>query len=326
MWYNGFAAAERRNAFGVIKIEDFSAKPQRVNQKENLMEITRLHSECIKCLLNKFLKNQPTDRDEGYNLFYIQTLLRILSEAKLTDSAPIIMNRIEKALGTRGDFSKEKLYFNELLIKKQDFIREKIASASEPLKLAVKFAQLGNYIDFGALDSVSEEVLESKLNSADKMEIDETEFRNLQTDLERAERLVYLTDNCGEVVLDKLLIEELKAQYPRLQVDVLVRGYPVLNDATMEDAEQIGLTEVANVTSNGSSIAGTVLEDISNKAKAIIDSADVIIAKGQANFETLRYCKKNIYYLFLCKCKTFADRFNVEPGTGMMINDRRMEE
>lgn len=289
------------------------------------MEITRMHSECIKCLLNKFLKNMPADKDEEYNLFFIQTLLKVLSEAKLTDSAPIVMNRIEKALGARGDFTKEKLYFNRLLMDKQDFIREKIADSFEPLKLAVKFAQLGNYIDFGALDSVSEEVLESRLNSADETVIDEKEFENLKKDLEGAKRLVYLTDNCGEVVLDKLLIEEIKRQYPELKIDVLVRGFPVLNDATMEDAELIGLTDVVSVTSNGSPIAGTVLEDISDEAKAIVDSADVIIAKGQANFETLRYCKKNIYYLFLCKCKTFADRFNVEQGTGMMINDRRMK-
>lgn len=289
------------------------------------MEITRLHSECIKCLMNKFLKNMPAGRGEKYNLFYIQTLLRVLSEAKLSDSAPIVMNRIEKELGTRGDFSKEKLYFNELLMREQEFIRGKIALSDDSLKLAVKFAQLGNYIDFGALDSVSEEVLKSRLDSADKMDIDETEFGNLKNDLVTAKRLVYLTDNCGEVVLDKLLIEEIKREFPKLEINVLVRGYPVLNDATLDDAKQIGLTDIVAVDGNGSGIAGTVLEDISNEAKAIIDSADVIIAKGQANFETLRYCKKNIYYLFLCKCKTFADRFGVESGTGMMLNDRRMK-
>lgn len=289
------------------------------------MVITRLNSECIKCLMNKFLKNMPTDKGEEYKLQYIQTLLRILSEATLSDSAPVVMNRIEKALGMLQDFSKEKLFFNNLLMSKQEYIKMKIAAAKDPLRLAVNFAMLGNYIDFGALDSVSEEILHEKLDSAEKINIDDVELMNFKTDLVKAERLVYLTDNCGEVVLDKLLIEEIQREFPTLKIHVLVRGQQVLNDATMEDAEQIGLTQIVSVSGNGSGIAGTVLDDISETSKAIIDSADVIIAKGQANFETLRYCGKNVYYLFLCKCKMFADRFGVVPQTGMMLNDRRMK-
>lgn len=289
------------------------------------MVITRLNSECIKCLMNKFLKNMPTDKGEEYKLQYIQTLLRILSEATLPDSAPVVMNRIEKALGMLQDFSKEKLFFNNLLMSKQEYIKMKIAAAKDPLRLAVNFAMLGNYIDFGALDSVSEEILHEKLDSAEKINIDDVELMNFKTDLVKAERLVYLTDNCGEVVLDKLLIEEIQREFPALKIHVLVRGERVLNDATMEDAEQIGLTQIVSVSGNGSGIAGTVLDDISEMSKAIIDSADVIVAKGQANFETLRYCGKNVYYLFLCKCKMFADRFGVVPQTGMILNDRRMK-
>lgn len=289
------------------------------------MEQERLHSECIKCLLNKFLKKLPDDAAEEYKLQFVQKLLKILSEAKLSESAPIVMNKIEKELGTTDDFSKEKQFFNELMMSKVPYISKKIESATDPLKLAVHFAMLGNYIDFGAMDSVSEKALEEKLDSAEDIVVDNTELENLKSELATANRLVYLTDNCGEVVMDKLLIEQIKKAFPKLKINVLVRGRPVLNDATMEDAEQIGLTKVVDVCGNGSRFAGTVLEDVSENALKIIDSADLIIAKGQANFETLRYCGKNIYYLFLCKCKMFSSRFGVAPHTGMLLNDLRMK-
>ena len=135
---------------------------------------------------------------------------------------------------------------------------------------------------------------------------------------------MYLTDNCGEIVMDKLLIEEIQKLNQKAEVTVIVRGLPVLNDVTMEDAIQVGLTEMVNVIGNGSEIAGTYLEDISEEAKNVIDDADVILAKGQGNFETLRMCGKNIYYIFMCKCEMFAKRFQVPRYYGMLINDKNL--
>ena len=117
--------------------------------------------------------------------------------------------------------------------------------------------------------------------------------------------MVYLTDNCGEVVLDKMLVKLLKEMYPNLDITVIVRGEQILNDATMEDAVQIGMTDMVNVIGNGNNIAGTWLDAVSEQALKLIDQADVIIAKGQGNFETLYGCGKNIYYMFLCKCQLF---------------------
>ena len=136
------------------------------------------------------------------------------------------------------------------------------------------------------------------LNDADRFVIDEKQYDELTDDLRKAKKMVYLTDNCGEIVMDKLLIREIQKKYPDLQVTVLVRGAEVINDATMEDAVQVGLTEVAKVISNGSDIAGTWLEEISEEAKEALEEADVILSKGQGNFETLRKCGMNIYYIF----------------------------
>lgn len=133
---------------------------------------------------------------------------------------------------------------------------------------------------------------------------------------------MYLTDNCGEIVMDKILIQQIQKKYPDLEIAILVRGAEVINDATMEDAAQVGLTEIARVLPNGTDIAGTWLEELSQEAKAVLESADVIISKGQGNFETLRKCGLNIYYIFLCKCDLFANTFQVPKLTGMLINEK----
>ena len=140
-----------------------------------------------------------------------------------------------------------------------------------------------------------------------------------------AEKLIFITDNCGEIVLDKLLIKTILKEYPQIKAEAIVRGEAVLNDATLKDAKQVGLTAVLPVFGNGTAIAGTCLSRIPQTVMKKIDSADIIIAKGQANFETLRYCGKNIYYIFMCKCQMFADRFGVPKLSGMLLNDLRMK-
>jgi uncharacterized protein with ATP-grasp and redox domains len=150
------------------------------------------------------------------------------------------------------------------------------------------------------------------------------EYELFVKDLSCAKRLLLITDNCGEIALDKLFLTRIAKTYPELEIKVMVRGKPVFNDATIEDARQVGLDKMFEIIPNGSGIVGTVESDISEKAKKVLCEADVIIAKGQANFETLCHCNKNIYYLFLCKCKMFSDRFGVPQFTGMLINDLRL--
>ena len=123
--------------------------------------------------------------------------------------------------------------------------------------------------------------------------------------------------------MDKLLVQTIRTLYPRLGITVLVRGGEVLNDATMEDAIQVGLDRVEGVTvmGNGDRLAGTALDRICSDAHAAITDADLVIAKGQGNFETLQGCGLNVYYAFLCKCRFFADRFGVPVYTGMLVRE-----
>ncbi len=289
---------------------------------------TKLQPQCLTCILNRYMDKAPATVTKEETLAYMQGVLRILSEATESMSAPEIIGEIvaykNSLFGFIDDFAYVKSYFNRLLLEKESLFEQYIRNSAEPIKAAMKFAMLGNYIDFGALNKVEESKLDHIPEQAEAMDIDPVEWGHFTQELAAAERVVYLTDNCGEIVMDKLLIAEMRAAYPRLHIDVIVRGGPVLNDATLEDARFVGLDMVADLSDNGTSVAGNLLHKISPQAKEKLDRADLIISKGQANFETLVDCGKNIYYAFLCKCDLYSKRFGVPHLTGMFINDRRI--
>ena len=131
----------------------------------------------------------------------------------------------------------------------------------------------GNYIDFGAMDKVDENKLRELLSNARNIEVNDNEFQALQSDLMNAKYLVYLTDNCGEIVLDKLLISVIRELNPALDITAMVRGSDVLNDATLIDARQVALTDIVKVIGNGSTIAGTCLNKISPIGQKYVDYA-----------------------------------------------------
>ena len=291
-------------------------------------DIQRLNSECILCLLNKHLKNIPENISEELKVKYIKRVLLIIARAKDNASAPEILEgiiRVQKnILGIKTSYTKIKHYYNQLMLSKEDEIRKEIKTSADSFKMALLYAMVGNYIDFGAMDTVNERKLYKMLSTVDDKDVNIVEIENLRQEIIVAKKLVYLTDNCGEIVLDKLFIEQIKKLNPSLEISVIVRGKDVLNDCTLTDSKEVGMHEIANVVSNGTAIAGTCLDKISAEAKDLIDMADVIISKGQGNFETLRFCGKNIYYLFLCKCEMIARRFNSPILRGMLLNDLRM--
>ena len=288
----------------------------------------RLTSACISCLTKGHIDKYPEGTSEEQQIEYKQRTLQILGNATENESAPMIVNKLDKLrlemFGMNIDYSDIKQYFNEYVMKKQSRIEAEVAEAKDKFMRALQYSMTGNYIDFGAMESVSEEKFEELLSNAKNISLDESEYLNLKKDLESAKKLVFLHDNCGEVVFDHVLIKTLKDLYPNLYITSMVRGVPVLNDATIDDARQIGLTDTVEVVGNGSTIAGTCLEDLSKEALEVVQNADVIISKGQGNFETLYGCGLNVYYLFMCKCTLFANRFHKNLFEGMLINDKNV--
>lgn len=286
----------------------------------------RLHPACISCLTKSQLEKAPADTPDELKTEYMQRVLKVIAEASKEYAAPVVareIGRIQKEMfEIEEDYSEIKQHFNKLMLQREPEIREKVDAAQDPLKLALQYAMIGNYIDFGARYKVDEEYLKEFLNCAPEKEFSQKMYDYLRTELASAKKLVYLTDNCGEIVVDKVLISVLQKQYPELDITVIVRGAPACNDATMEDAVQVGLTGIVKVMGNGSNLAGTWMEELSEEAKAEMQEADLILAKGQGNYETLRLRGMNIYYLFLCKCQLFAELFQVPKFTGMLVNEK----
>ena len=287
---------------------------------------TRWNSYCTQCLLKKHLTNYPDTATEEERLTYIRRLFSILTDIAPGESSPVIVNRIltlqKEMFDQFVDYTDIKKHFNQLMLEQEDWIYADISSATDPIRRALQYVMKGNYIDFGVLSDVNSEKLMELLSQAKDQTIDEHIFEELMPHLTSAKNMVLLTDNCGEIVLDKLLIRTIMSQFPDLQIHVIVRGGHALNDATMEDACQVGLPDLVKVIGNGTCLQGTYLPDISKEARDLLEQADVILSKGQGNFESLQYCGLNIYYLFLCKCDLFTKRFHTHLYNGILTNDR----
>ena len=256
---------------------------------------------------------------------YLRGVARVIADADPEDSAPVLVERInhvyEKIFGPATDYAQVKKEFNALMLSLEPQIRKAMEQDGDALHAAMLFARAANYIDFGMAGQVEKETLFSLLEAAAEEKMDERVYNEFLADLRTARSLVYVTDNCGEIFCDRLVAEELQKRYPELDVTVMVRGRDALNDATMEDALMVGMEKVARVVDNGCGVAGTPLAYIGDEARKLLEEADVILAKGQGNYETMHGCGLNVYYSFLCKCAWFRKQFGVLKNTGMFVRE-----
>lgn len=283
---------------------------------------------CISCLLSKQEKIIRPFTDESKKSKYLHQLLKLLYDHGQTASAPELAEQInilyQNFWGTEEDFTEIKHQYNQLLLKKETELENRILSSEDPIQECIKYVCAANYIDFSAVANVNESTFEKLLEKAASESVDQTEYAYFRTDLTHAKKLVYLTDNCGEVVLDKIFIKCLQRTYPNLKLHVIVRGFNTLNDATMEDADEVGLTAIVPCIGNGNAAPGTVLKRLSEESLKLLREADVIISKGQGNFESLYEEKLNPYFLFLCKCELFVRRFGLEQYASVFKKEERI--
>ena len=183
-------------------------------------------------------------------------------------------------------------------------------------------ARIGNYIDFGAMNHVDQKEFLELFKDTGMREDDKRTYEVFLKECAKGKNFLLVCDNCGEIVLDKLFIEQLKKRFPHLSVMALVRGAEVLNDATEEDAAYSGLDKTARIISNGEAIAGTVYSMMPQEARGALDNADVILAKGQGNYESMAGFGRHVFYMFLCKCELFTGRFDVPRLTGIFIEEK----
>ncbi|MCR5416910.1 MAG: ARMT1-like domain-containing protein [Pseudobutyrivibrio sp.] len=278
----------------------------------------RFTSSCADCMYKR--QEQKTD-----NTQYLGEIKAILDNRSETITSPEIsyaFNKVhEKYFGSFPSYADDKKRFNDLVLSMEDTLRKKIKDSKDPLATAMVMARIGNYIDFGALDDVNEEEFLSLFENVEMRQDELKTYDSFCKKCEKANSFLLLTDNCGEVVIDKLMLEQLSERFPNMNITVMVRGGDVLNDATVEDAQYIGMTEHFKVITNGSQIAGTVYSRLSEEAQNAVDSADVILSKGQGNYESFAGEGNHAFFLFLCKCDLFINRFNVPKFTGMFVEE-----
>jgi uncharacterized protein with ATP-grasp and redox domains len=189
-------------------------------------------------------------------------------------------------------------------------LRDRITDSEDPFATALRLAIAGNIMDFAIMTSLDESFIVETIEGALTSPLSIDDVDELKAAVEAASSILYLCDNAGEIVLDGLLLEQL----PRERVTVVVRGSPVLNDATMEDAEVAGISSLASVIDNGSDTPGTLLEECSPDFRARFWQADVVISKGQGNYETLSGIDREVFHLLKAKCSIASRDLGCEVG------------
>ena len=282
----------------------------------------RLSEKCAVCLYDK-QKRLVQDQD------YLAEVRELLENRDPEDTSPYMVYLFDQAFlrrfGDQGETSRYrslKQTFNDLVLSMEDAVRQRIEAAEDPLAASVLFARIGNYIDFGAMQDVSTETFLGLFEDPKMGEADRRTYLSFLEECAKAKSFLLIADNCGEIVLDKLFLEQLARRFPRLEMYVLVRGDVVLNDATPEDAAYAGIDRMARIVSNGAPIPGTVYKMLPEEARRVLDTADVILAKGQGNYESLSHQGRHIFYVFLCKCDLFTSRFQVPKLTGMFVEEK----
>ena len=280
---------------------------------------------CLMCHFNRHMKKAQTLGDNATGMAFGRALMQMYLDAPQGVSSPWFSPQVaelfKKYYGL-GDnqYEEEKRQANEFAMARLPQVREMVRSAQDPVFAGLQFAILGNYLDFAALQgNVSFEKLEQMLRDALDMKLDMEVYRSLQEALSKGKKLLYLTDNAGEIAMDRIFAEELHRAYPHLEITFCVRGGLTVNDATREDAEIVGIP--FPVIDNGNLVSGTELSLLSEEAKAAMDSADVILSKGMANTETLYGSGYPIYYAFLVKCVRFVEQFGQPMFTPMLVKE-----
>ena len=284
-----------------------------------------MNATCLQCHFTKNLETALSLGSEETAFAFGKELMGLYLSAPEGVSSPWfgpgVTALFQKYYSVGEDrYEEEKRLSNAYVLERMDAIRSRVESQPDPVYAGLQFAILGNYLDFSALQGrVSFAELDKMLDLGFTMDVDKNCYEQLCRDLEAGKRLLYLTDNAGEIGFDRVFAQQIAIRYPHLGITFCVRGAPTLNDATREDAQAVGVP--FPVIDNGNNIAGTELSLLGQEAKSALALADVVIAKGMGNVETAYGCGYNIYYAFLVKCQMFADRFGKPLMTPMLVRE-----
>jgi len=266
----------------------------------------RVYLDCVPCFLRQALEAvRLASQDLSIQEKAIRVILQKLSGISWNTSPPHIGREIhtliKEVTGNPDPYLPLKKRFNQLAINLYPMLEKKVKTANDPFGTAVRLSLAGNMIDFGARPGEKIDI-EKEIDGALKAPLDKQALEKFKKAVTQAQNILFLGDNAGEVVFDKLLVQEIGPQ----KITYVVKKKPIINDATLEDVEIVNLTDIVKVIDNGTDFPGTVLSACSKTFINIYEKADLVIAKGQGNYETLNDVKKTIVFLLKIKCPVIA--------------------
>jgi len=267
---------------------------------------------CIPCIINNYKTLLDSIQlSEKAKENSMKRFLAFLAQTDFNQSPPAFGREIHKlireTLNNSDPYQEVKEHYNRLILGMYPELKKMVEQSNDKFQTALRLAIAGNAIDFGSQYKL--DVMET-INRVNKINLAIDDSASLYEDLQTTDTLLYIGDNCGEIVFDKLFLEYIKV--PNLYF--AVRGDAVINDVTFEDAVATGIDEIANIITTGDNSPGAVWEYTSAEFKDIFNKSDVIISKGQGNYEGLSDVPGNIYFLFISKCDFIADKLGVHPG------------
>ena len=284
----------------------------------------KTYLDCIPCFLRQALgAAKMATVDEAVQRQVLDSVAGMIPYFPLDTTPPEIARKVYQVVyditGNRDPYFEAKKQSNRLALSLYPKLKEIVANSDDPLLAACKLAIAGNAIDFGPqadygdLDSIIKTSLASSLS------IDC--YKEFKKSIEKASQILYLGDNAGEMVFDRIFIEQL-SRIRKMNITFVVREKPVINDATMDDALSVGLDKVATVISNGSDAPATVLSQCSPKMLELYSAADIIVSKGQGNYESLNGEQQaNLFFLLRAKCPVVAESLHINVGDALLIKN-----
>ncbi|MBN3039971.1 MAG: DUF89 family protein [Candidatus Omnitrophica bacterium] len=231
----------------------------------------------------------------------------------------------------KDPFHELKQKSNRLALKLYPKLKRKVKASKNRFFTALELAIAGNIIDFGVRNShkVENELnifFKGKFNLRRRHKSSIFDYVHFKKDIKRADSVLYIGDNAGEIVFDRVLIEEIQDAWPGKDITYVVREKPIINDILMEDAKVCGMHNIVRVISSGSDAPGVILKQANPDFLKLYKNCDIIISKGQGNFETLSSSPRPVYFLFRAKCPVVAEYLGCEEGDIILKNSQKHHE
>jgi len=283
----------------------------------------KTYLECIPCFLNQAVEMaRLVTGNEIVHKKIIDEVAKVIPEFSLGSTPPemarMIQKVMEKQMGKRDFYKQIKEKSNQMALSLYPKLKEKVRHSQDRLLTAVEIAIAGNVIDYAAKNTLNIEEEIEKLFRKEFSEMGKTIFHyeSFQEELNKARKILYLADNAGEVAFDRVLIEEIPSEK---EIIYAVRESPVINDALMEDAYACGIDKTAKVVSSGVDAPGAILKYCSQSFVQLFKEADMVISKGQGNYEALNDERRVVFYFFRAKCPVIARHAGVNVGDVVLM-------